>query len=131
MMRVGLGLGVANRGGGEAPPFSVSIGSGSVTTGTLLTVTVNGLVGGEVVTYQWTDDGANITGATAQTYTPTIGVDGVADGSIIRCVATVDGTPYTSSGRQLVPLASALLIEGTSDAFLIEGTSDRIILEAA
>jgi len=79
MMRVGLGLGVTNREGGEASPFPVSIGSGSVTTGTLLTATVSNLVGGETVTYQWTDDGVNIAGATAQTYTPTIGVDGVAD----------------------------------------------------
>lgn len=83
-------------------PYSVSIGAGDVTTGTLLTATVNGLVGGEVVTYQWTDDGVNIAGRTSQTYTPAIGTDSVADASLIRCVATVNGVPYPSNARRIV-----------------------------
>lgn len=91
----------------EPIPYSVSIGSGDVTTGTLLTATVNGLVGGETVTYQWTDDGVNIAGRTSSTYTPAIGTDSVADASLIRCVATVDGTPYTSNGRRIVYAAGS------------------------
>lgn len=84
------------------PSYSVSIGSGDVVTGTELTATVNGLEGGETVSYQWTDDGANISGATSSTYTPAIGTDSVAKNSLIRCVATVDGEPYTSGSRRII-----------------------------
>lgn len=87
--------------------YSVDIGSGPLTTGTLLTASVTGLQGGEVVTYQWTDDGVNITGATASTYTATIGTDGIADASSIRCVVTIDGQDYTSSSRQITAASSA------------------------
>ena len=82
--------------------YSVSIGSGPFTTGTELTATVNGLVGGETVTYQWTDDGVNITGATSSTYTPAIGTDSVADASNIGVTIIVDsGDPITSSAREI------------------------------
>jgi hypothetical protein len=82
--------------------YSVSIGSGPFTTGTELTATISGLEGGETVTYQWTDDGVNIPGATSSTYTPAIGTDSIADASQIRCVAVVDGgDPITSSAREI------------------------------
>jgi hypothetical protein len=81
---------------------SVSIGSGPFTTGNELTATVSSLEGGETVTYQWTDDGANITGATSSTYTPAIGTDSVADASDIGVTIIVDGgDPITSSTREI------------------------------
>ena len=80
----------------------VSIGAGPFTSGSVLTANVNGLVGGEVVTYQWKDDGVNIAGATSSSYTATIGVDAVADASLISVEVIVDGgDPLTSSSRQI------------------------------
>jgi hypothetical protein len=102
-----LGLNLARRPIVGGASFSASIGSGDVVTGTELTATVNGLQGGEVVTYQWTDDGADISGATSSTYTVAIGTGSVADASQIRCVATVDGTPYTSAARRVVYAAGS------------------------
>jgi hypothetical protein len=85
-----------------ASGFRVNIGSGPFTTGTELTATVTGLSGGETVTYQWTDDGANIAGATSSTYTAAIGTDSVADASQIGVTITVDGgDPITSGARQI------------------------------
>ena len=81
--------------------YSVTIGSGPFTSGDSLTATVNGLVGGETVTYQWTDDGNNITGATASTYAPTIGTAGVADASQIGVTVTIDSQPYSSAVREI------------------------------
>lgn len=91
--------------------ISASIGSGAFTTGATLTATVNGLEGGEVVTYQWQDDGANITGATSSTYTAAIGTDSVADASAIRCVITVDGGDPINSNSRIIRYA-----EGTAPA---------------
>ena len=104
-MKLGLGLGLTLSGGGAS--FSVSIGSGPFTSGDSLTATVDGLVGGETVTYQWTDDGTNITGATASTYAPTIGTAGVADASLIGVTVTIDSEPYSSAARQIRYAAGA------------------------
>lgn len=84
------------------PEFSVSIGSGDVTTGTALTATITPDPAPLVPTFQWTDDGVNITGAITNPDTFSIGTDGVADASLIRVVATIDGTPYTSNARRIV-----------------------------
>lgn len=105
------------RKGGPSAPFSVSIGSGPFTTGTLLTATITPDPAPTVPTYQWTDDGVNITGATSQTYTPTIGTDSVAEGSIIRCVATVDGEAYTSNGREIQAEASTTTFDSNAITF--------------
>ncbi len=84
-----------------SPRGGLSIGSGDVTTGSLLTASITPNPAPLVPTYQWTDDGSNISGATSSTYTVAIGTDGVADASLIRCVVTIDGTPYTSNARRL------------------------------
>jgi len=111
--------------------YSVSIGSGPFTTGTELTATVNGLEGGETVTYQWTDDGVKISGATASTYTAAIGTDSVADASQIRCVAIVDGgDPITSAAREIRYAAGSVTESALADwtiddaALNIDFTSD-------
>lgn len=105
----GFGLGGAS--------FSVSIGSGPFTTGTELTATVSGLEGGETVTYQWQDDGVNITGATSSTYTAAIGTDSVADESAISVQITVDGgDPINSASRtitRVAPTTTGLLVAQT------------------
>jgi len=86
----------------SAFPYSVSIGSGPVETGTLLTATVSGLSGGEAVTYEWKDDGVAIPGATSSTYTAAIGADGVADASAISVTCTVDAGPeFNSASREI------------------------------
>jgi hypothetical protein len=96
--------------------FSVSIGTGSFTTGTELTATVNGLTGGETVTYQWTDDGVDITGVTAATYTAAIGTDSVADASLIGVTITVDGgDPFNSPTRQIRYAAGSVTESTLSD----------------
>lgn len=101
-MQMGLGISLSRRRQGTGAAFSASIGGGAFNTGTLLTCTVGGLVGGEVVTYQWQDDGVNTGGATSQTYTAAIGTDGIADASQIRCVVTVDGgDPIFSGAREI------------------------------
>lgn len=87
--------------------YSVSIGSGPFETGALLTATVSGLSGGETVTYQWTDDGGNITGATSSTYTAAIGTDGIADASAIGVTITVDGGDPITSGTREIRYAAA------------------------
>ena len=66
----------------------------------MLTVAVTGLIGGETVTYQWTRNGSNIAGATLSSLTINIGVN-VAAGETVRCVVTVNGTPYPSNGRSV------------------------------
>ena len=119
---IGFGVGFGRRNTLSAS-FSVSIGAGPFTTGALLTATVNGLQGGETVTYQWTDDGVNITGATASTYTAAIGTDGIADASQIRCVATVDGTPYTSSAREIRYAAGTAPAVADGQAWTVDDTS--------
>jgi hypothetical protein len=99
-----------------ASGFRVNIGSGPFTTGTELTATVTGLSGGETVTYQWTDDGANIAGATSSTYTAAIGTDSVADASQIGVTITVDGgDPITSGTRQIQYAAGSVTESGLSD----------------
>ena len=96
--------------------YSVSIGTGAFTTGTLLTASVSGLVGGETVTYQWTDDGGNITGATSSTYTPAIGTDGIADASQINVSVTVDGgDPFTASNREIRYAAGSVTESALAD----------------
>lgn len=117
---IGMSLALGAGGGGETPTYSVTIGSGPVITGTLMTATVNGLSGGETVTYQWTDDGVNITGATASTYTAAIGTDGVADKSLIRCVATVDGEDYTSNAREIRYAAGTAPAVADGQAFNVD-----------
>lgn len=97
-LRLGLGLG---RGGGNAAAFTVSIGSGPFTTGTELTAVITPDPAPATPTYQWTDDGVNIAGATSASYTPAIGTDSVADASLIRCVVTIGGEDYTSPARQI------------------------------
>ena len=98
---------IRGRARGGSVTFTVSIGTGDVTTGTLLTATVGGLVGGEVVTYQWTQNGTNISGATSSTYTPTIGTGGIIDQGLIRCEIVVDGTrPATSPARRVIHAAA-------------------------
>ena len=111
-LRLGLGLGRGRSGVG----ISVSIGAGPFTTGTLLTATVNGLEGGETVTYQWQDDGVNIAGATSSTYTAAIGTDSVADASDIRCQVTVDGgDPINSSAREIRYAAGSVTESALAD----------------
>jgi hypothetical protein len=105
----------------------VSIGVGGFITGTLLTATVTGLVGGETITYQWTDDGANISGRTSATYTPAIGTDGVANASLIRCVVTVDGgAPILSSGRQIQYAAGTAPAIADGQSWTVDDTAVNI-----
>ena len=100
-MIIGNGIGICFK-RFVAGGLSVSIGSGPFTTGTTLTATVNGLQGGETVAYQWTDDGVNIPGATASSYTASIGTDGVAELSQMRVSITVNGgNPIQSAPRQI------------------------------
>ena len=128
-MGLGLGLRLGGRGGGGGG-ISVSIGSGPFTSGTELTATVNGLEGGETVTYQWQDDGVNITGATSSTYTAAIGTDSVADASQIRCVVTVDGgDPINSAAREIRYAAGSF---GTlSNQLFTENTGDQTYVFSA
>jgi hypothetical protein len=98
---------------------TVFIGTGDVVTGTTLTAEVIGTLGGETITYQWTDDGVNITGATSSTYTVVTDTDGVDDESLIGVTITVDGgDPISSDTRQLVydPAVNTVVpqIEATS-----------------
>lgn len=79
-----------------------------------------------VYDYQWTDDGANITGATASTYTAEIGTDSVADASLIRCVVTVDGEPYTSNARQIQYAAGTAPAVADGQSFTVDDTSVNI-----
>lgn len=128
MRRLAFGF---TRGGGEPPAFTVSIGSGDVTTGTLLTATITPDPSPLTPTYQWTDDGVNIAGRTSATYTPAIGTDSVADLSQIRCVVTIDSEPYTSNARRIVYAAPTFSqqpqITGTpyigNTLTLVEGTA--------
>lgn len=117
------------KGGGS--PFAVSIGSGSVTSGAELTATITPDPSPATPTYQWTDDGVSIAGATSATYSPTIGTDSVADLSLIRCVVTIDGEPYTSNARTIVyaaptfsaqPQITGILSIGQT-LTLVEGTA--------
>jgi hypothetical protein len=101
MIGASVGVGAARK-GAAGSSLSVSIGSGDVITGTELTATVNGLVGGETVSYQWQDDGVNISGATAGAYSPTIDVGGIAKNGLVGCIATVDGEPYSSGTRRVI-----------------------------
>lgn len=124
-MSIGLGIGLSlgAGGAGETPTYSVAIGSGPVISGTELTANISGLQGGETVTYQWTDDGVNITGATASTYTAAIGTDGIADASLIRCVATIDGTPYTSNAREIRYAEGTAPAVADGQTFTVDDTS--------
>lgn len=131
MRSLGLGLRLTRGGGGIGAAFSVSIGSGEVITGTELTASVSGLVGGETVTYQWQDDGVNITGATSSTYTVAIGTDSVADASAIRCVITVDGGDPINSNTREVRYAAGSVTESAiadqtidDDTWSVDFTSD-------
>lgn len=125
MRRLGLGLGFQG-GRGISAAFSVSIGAGPFETGATLTATVNGLQGGETVTYQWQDDGVNISGATASSYTAAIGTDGVADASSIRCVATVDGDDFNSNSRQIRYAGGVAPSVADGQAWTVDDTSVNI-----
>ena len=87
--------------------FTVSIAAGDITSGSPLTATITPDPAPTVPTFAWTDDEVAIVGATTNPDTFTIGVDGVADLSSIRAVATIDGTPYTSNARRIVYAAGA------------------------
>lgn len=99
---------------------TVSIGSGLVITGTLLTANISGLEGGEVISYQWTDDGVNIPGATSSTYTVAIGTDGVADASLIRCVATINAVPVISNARTVAYSAGTAASIADGQTFTVD-----------
>jgi hypothetical protein len=129
-MFIGLGTPLTARSNGDAAPYVASIGRGDFLTGTTLTADVVGLAGGEVVTYQWTDDGVNITGATSQSYTPTIGVDGIEDGSLVRCVVLVDGEQYLTAARAIRSTLADLVLLEDGDVLLLEN-GDRLLMEAA
>lgn len=125
-MMLGLGTGLTSVGSRVVAGVRVSIGSGPVITGTELTANVSGLEGGETVTYQWTDDGGNISGATSSTYTPAIGTDSVADASAIGVTITVDGGDPISSGTRQIRYAAGSVTEGTLDALTIDDDSADI-----
>lgn len=81
--------------------YSVSIGSGEIISGDLLTANVSGLEGGETVTYQWRADGSDVSGATSQTFTPIIGGN-VTDAEDISVSVTVDASsPFFSGVREV------------------------------
>lgn len=94
-----LGLGIWRGRGGSATPFTVQLTgltSGEARNGSSIGVNIVGLVGGETITYQVTENNANISGATSSTFTVNIGTN-ITDGNLLRYVATIDGTPYTSN----------------------------------
>jgi hypothetical protein len=99
------------RNDGSSLPYSVSIGAGPVVQGAVLTAVTTGLIGGETVTYQWTRNGTNIAGATGSSLTINIGTN-VAYGEAVRCVVTVNGTPFTSNARIVSYQAPAAFTAG-------------------
>jgi hypothetical protein len=101
---VGGNLGVAGSAG-----LGVTIGFGTFETGATLGANVTGVEDGQTVTWQFTDDGVDISGASGsgtwpQTieYTAAIGTDSVADMSEIGVTITVDGgDPIISPTREI------------------------------
>jgi hypothetical protein len=91
------------------PPAEVTLGTGVVISGATLSAAVTGVVNGQVVSWQFTDDGADILGASGVAvwpypieYQATIGTDGIADGSQLGVTITVDeGDPLSSGTRQI------------------------------
>ena len=86
--------------------------------GNLLMATVANLVGGEVLAFQWRENGVAIGGGTSAAFTPEIGVN-VADLGSLDCVVTVDGVPYATAAytvryAQPNPNASPTIAGGTS-----------------
>lgn len=122
-MRLGLAAGLTGRRGGPSAAYTINIGSGPFTTGTELTATVSGLAGGETVTYQWTDDATNITGATSAAYTAAIGTDAVADASLIGPTVTIDGTEYVARGREIRYPPGSVTETGAPFAWTIDDTT--------
>jgi hypothetical protein len=98
------------------PPPSVTIaitaGTNPSCPGTAITFTATPLNSGSNITYQWTRNGNNISGATSSVYTATLGTN-IINGDQIRCVIAVIGvcslTPTISSNAITVTESCALL----------------------
>jgi len=104
-----LSLGLAGNSTGISAAFTASISgltSGRAQTGVLLTGAIAGLVGGETVVHVWTEGGTPIGGATASTFTPTIGGN-VSDLGLLRYAPTVDGTEYASAAATIAYAAGS------------------------
>ena len=102
-------LGVSGNSTGISAAFTASISgltSGRAQTGVLLTGAIAGLVGGETVVHVWTEGGTPIGGATASTFTPTIGGN-VSDLGLLRYAPTVDGTEYASAAATIAYAAGS------------------------
>lgn len=106
---------IARREASAGGAISASIGGGFAISGVdTLSAVVSGLDGGETVAYQWTADAVDVSGATASTFAPSIGVN-VSDADLIRCVVTVDGTEYTSNTRTVAYPAGSVTESAVSD----------------
>ena len=109
-----------------ANPQNQSILSG--TSGTFAVV-----ASGLSLTYQWTLNGVNISGATASTYTtPPENVS--ASGSVFACVVTNAGGSVTSTGATLTVIAGTTIVTSNASpnptALPAQGTGSDIIIGA-
>jgi hypothetical protein len=101
--------------------------SGGVCTGTSVTFTATPTNGGSAPTYQWKNNGLNISGATTSTYTSSA----LANGDIITCTMTsnltcVTGSPATSNSITMSissTQASAVSIAANPGGAICIGTS--------
>lgn len=111
-------------------PVSVSISASPSTTicaGSNVTFTATPTNGGTTPAYQWKQNGVNIAGATASTFSTTT----LANGDVITCVLTsnascVTGNPATSSGITITVnplLTPAVSIVASQASPICAGTS--------
>jgi Zn-dependent metalloprotease len=109
---------------------SVSIAaspSGAICSGTSVTFTATATNGGTTPTYQWQNNGSNISGATNSTYTSTT----LANGNVITCILTsnascVTGSPATSNSITMTvnsPVAASVSIAASPSGAICSGTS--------
>lgn len=116
----------------KTSPFSVNLTGltdGEARNGDSIGLSISGLVGGESISYQWTDNGSNISGATSSTFTPNIGTN-FTDGQQLVCVVTIDGTPYNSNGA-FVRYAPGSFAALTNQSFTNDTGNQTYVFSAA
>ena len=96
-----------------APTFITQPSSASVNAGAIATFTVTADAAGSPLTYQWQRNGADITGATAASYTTPAAV--LSDnGATFQVVVTANGLSSTSAPATLSVIAPAMPVSITA-----------------
>jgi PKD repeat protein len=113
---------------GATPSVAISaIPSGSICSGDNVTFTATPTNGGTSPTYQWQNNGTDISGATNSTYSSTA----LANGDVITCdmisnSSCATGSPVTSNSITMIvstPLAASVSIAASPSATICAGAS--------